>query len=156
MARDPHLISCVLSVAFTTVDSDVVFCGYYINLELSYGHLCGGLVLVTLHLLYYINLELSYGHLCATSQGLVLVTFICVASSVSSLSARETPLTLIEQLRFDTRSPTGWILLLTIVSLPIILVLFIFRFLDFTILVNYRKIILIVVSHFSTFLALLL
>lgn len=63
-----------------------------------------------------------------------------------NLSAERTEVNQIESLRFDTRSPVGWILLLTLFAIPIMLILLALRFVDIRIINNHTKIILIIVS----------
>jgi hypothetical protein len=77
---------------------------------------------------------------------LVIITFIASISAVQNLSAERTEVRFIEDLRFDTRSPVGWLLLLTLFAIPFTLCLVILRFVSLEFINNKIKIILVVVS----------
>lgn len=79
-------------------------------------------------------------------QALVVVTFICSITAVSALSAISPQIRPVEELRFNTRSPSGWILLLNIFALPLLALLLALRFLDIKFLNNHQKIFLSIVS----------
>ena len=82
-------------------------------------------------------------------QVLVVVTFICSAAAAGALSAERTGIIFVEDLRFDTRSPVGWILLLAILSLPLLLLLLVVRFVDVRFISERGSIFLIIVSEFE-------
>ena len=73
------------------------------------------------------------------------ITFISCIALVDALSAERTRVRLIEDLRFDTRSPSGWTLLLCLIAIPLSIILLVVRFLDLKFIINNRKIFLIVV-----------
>lgn len=61
----------------------------------------------------------------------MLLVFITSIAAVSALSAPRTIISAIEDLRFDSRSPTGWLLLLAIIALPLSAALLVFRLITF-------------------------
>ena len=75
-----------------------------------------------------------------------VLVFICVCANVGALGAPETQVMRIEDLRFDTRSPSGWILLVTLIVIPLDIVIFVVRFLNFSIVIDHIKISLGIVS----------
>ena len=75
-----------------------------------------------------------------------MITFIAAVANVVALGARETEIVYIESLRFNTRSPSGWIMLVTIVVLPLDIFILVVRFLNFSVVIDYFKIALIIVS----------
>lgn len=79
-------------------------------------------------------------------QVLVVITFISSAAAARALSAPRTEIKLIEDLRFDTRSPVGWILLLTLLSIPFLSILLAIRFLNIKIIIEHFKLFLIIVN----------
>lgn len=79
-------------------------------------------------------------------QVLVIITFIASIAAMRNLSAPKTEIRFIEDLRFDTRSPGGWILLLTLFAMPLTILALVARFLDVQFLNSKTKIILIIVS----------
>ena len=83
-------------------------------------------------------------------QVLVIITFIASIAAVSNLSAEKTRVRFIEDLRFDTRSPVGWLLLLTIFAIPWTIFLLALRFVEEESIKKKTKIILIVVSVWHT------
>lgn len=79
-------------------------------------------------------------------QVLVVITFISSAAAARALSAPRTEIRFIEDLRFDTRSPVGWILLLTLLSIPFLSILLAIRFLNIKIIVEHFKLFLVIVN----------
>ena len=75
-----------------------------------------------------------------------MVAFLTSIATVSNLSAQRTEVKAVEDLRFDTRSPTGWLLLVTIFAIPFLLLLLTLRFVDVRFINSKAKIILIIVS----------
>jgi hypothetical protein len=75
-----------------------------------------------------------------------LLVFILVAATVGALSAPRTEVLPIESLRFNTRSPSGWLLLVALIVLPLEIFLLIVRFLNFTWVIEHIKIALGIVS----------
>ncbi len=65
------------------------------------------------------------------------------------LGEPETPLPSIEALRFDTRSPSGWILLVTLFVLPLESLILIIRFLNFPVVNKYSGIWITIVSKLN-------
>ena len=76
-----------------------------------------------------------------------VLVFILVAASVGALSAPRTGNPEIESLRFNTRSPSGWLLLVTLIVLPLEVFLLIVRFLNFSWVIERIKIALGIVSE---------
>lgn len=76
----------------------------------------------------------------------MIITFIASIALAQNLSARETEIEPIESLRFDTRSPVGWLLLLAIFAIPLTLFFLALRFVEVEFIKKKAKIILIVVS----------
>lgn len=79
-----------------------------------------------------------------------LLVFILVAAAVGALSAPRTQVTYIESLRFNTRSPSGWLLLVTLIVMPLEVFLLIVRFLNFTWVIEHIKLALGIVSEPAT------
>lgn len=79
-------------------------------------------------------------------QTLMAIGFICSIASVAALSAERTGISFVEDLRFDTRSPTGWLLLVNIIALPLAVVLLLLRFLDVRFIIKNTRVFLMVVS----------
>ena len=75
-----------------------------------------------------------------------MLAFICAVALVRDLGAPDTPIQTIENLRFNTRSPSGWILLVVLIALPLEIIILIARFLNFPIVNKYSVIFLVVVS----------
>ena len=80
-------------------------------------------------------------------QGMSFFVFILAAATVGALSAPRTEVAPIESLRFNTRSPSGWLLLVTLIVLPLEVFLLIVRFLNFTWVIEHIKIALGIVSE---------
>ena len=78
-----------------------------------------------------------------------MLAFICAIASVRDLGAPDTPIRSIENLRFNTRSPSGWLLLVILIALPLEIFILIVRFLNFPIVNKYSTIFLTVVSYMS-------
>lgn len=78
---------------------------------------------------------------------MALIVFIVVAVAVGALSAPRTNVNPIESLRFNTRSPSGWLMLVAIVVLPLETCLLIIRFLNFSWVIEHIKIALGIVSN---------
>lgn len=76
-----------------------------------------------------------------------LLVFILAAATVGALSAPRTEVRHIESLRFNTRSPSGWLLLVTLIVLPLEVFLLIARFLNFSWVIEHIKIALGIVSE---------
>ena len=74
------------------------------------------------------------------------LVFILAAATVSALSAPRTQIDPIESLRFNTRSPSGWLLLVTLIVLPLEVFLLVARFLNFSWVIEHIKIALGIVS----------
>jgi len=75
-----------------------------------------------------------------------VIVFICTAAVVGALSHSETPFDPIELLRFNSRSPSGWILLVTILAMPYSVFFLVLRFLDAVCVVRNVKVFVIIVS----------
>lgn len=75
-----------------------------------------------------------------------MLVFISTVSTVRALSTRTTNNTDIESLRFDTRSPSGWLMLVNIIVLPLDISILIIRFLNFSVVIDHIKIFLGIVS----------
>ena len=80
-------------------------------------------------------------------QVLAVATFFAAIAAAAALSAQRSEVRFIEDLRFNTRSPLGWILLLCIFAIPIAAISLIIRLLDVRVITNYRKILLFVVRE---------
>ena len=79
-------------------------------------------------------------------QIMSLLVFISVCANVGALGAPRTAVPSIEDLRFNTRSPSGWILLVTLIVIPLDIIVFAVRFLNFSIVIDHIKIALGIVS----------
>ncbi len=66
-----------------------------------------------------------------------MLALIGSIASVRDLGEPDTPLPSIEALRYNTRSPSGWILLVTIIAIPLESLILIIRFLNFPIVNKY-------------------
>ena len=78
---------------------------------------------------------------------MALLVFIVVAATVGALGAPRTANPQVESLRFNTRSPSGWLLLVTVIVLPLEVFLLIARFLNFSWVIEHIKIALGIVSE---------
>lgn len=76
---------------------------------------------------------------------MVAVTFFACIAAASDLSAPRTQIQFIEDLRFDTRSPVGWLLVLCLFAFALTPILLAMRFLDIRFITTRRKIFFIVV-----------
>ena len=75
------------------------------------------------------------------------LVFILAAATVGALGAPRTEVRPIESLRFNTRSPSGWLLLVTLIMLPLEVFLLIARFLNFSWVIEHIRIALGIVSE---------
>ena len=75
------------------------------------------------------------------------LVFISVIANVGALGAMKTMVPAIEALRFNTRSPSGWILLVTLIVLPLDIIILVVRFLNLSIVIDHIKIALGIVSQ---------
>lgn len=80
------------------------------------------------------------------------LVFILAVATVDALSAPRTGVDPIESLRFNTRSPSGWLLLVTLIVLPLEVFLLVARFLNFSWVIEHIKIALGIVSGDTVYL----
>ncbi len=81
-----------------------------------------------------------------TPQVLIVLAFIGGIAAVRDLGEPETPVAPIEALRYRTRSPSGWILLVTLIALTLEVLILIVRFLGFPAVNKYSTIFIVIVS----------
>ncbi len=75
-----------------------------------------------------------------------MLAFIGSIAAVRDLGEPETPLPSIEALRYMTRSPSGWVLLVTLIALTLEVLILIVRFLSFAAVNKYSTVFIIIVS----------
>ena len=78
------------------------------------------------------------------------ITFIASIAAASALSAQRTRIRFIEDLRYDTRSPVGWIIVMGLFAIPLTAIPLVLRFLDVRFITSHRTAFLIAVWFHET------